>query len=1013
MNSETISGLYKRVINAQETHARFIDSTEKNISYYLFGKFVSLTDKLTYGQINLVEALNNYTSESYNPLNYLVDSFIDEISNSDFRTRVNPYPVRTKEPYQSYADQFEDYLEEVHITSERKKFLRAAIFSILSQGYFATYTNGKRYWFLTPYDFFPGDSKIANIEDQPFVVRKTNIRRSVLGKIPGLDYQGGPYSTMGDLDIVPILDVWSKPLDLNVCFTGTGQVLYKQKFPHPKDKYPFSVGLDLHILNSFYPKPMLSYMIPHLLKYQAGITNVEESSKSIANPILTYDADAGIDVNMLQRALKEGYKRIIVGKNREGKLNFIAPGQLPNYAITMPNIQVSEMMNHLGITEGFLGKQVGGVRESGAMGKLLRTAFRKLGASAAIVETCFTDLDNYLLDYMKEHQLKFKSKTNFKNLEEVFGGPVRYRAEEKFKGFSSEDATQSQNMALLKFRQKMIPQRQALTELGYNQPRKLMEEMRGETADTQKMIAELKSQENVPPKGLLDDVAERLKGRLRNAFSLMPIADNKVVVKCAEEDQKVVAFLLTDLTESVMVETIKKVPVPPQQESPEVVPPAPPAPPVAPQAPGQAPQQVQAPAPANAPKGEGQESIPRIVPPPVDDPRGRPVSAPGVEKPATPDQAVNSLLKKKAQVEETSTPFSESMMKNLIAKSISIKRPEKYFDLPGFYVVEPHARWIHSGKKLLLLKSKKLDAVKNKPHLLLGRDKVYGVITVREILDDFDVNATGKYHLVSPSQAKKWWGDSKLYLYMFEYHPFPEPIDYKRPEGVQTFVPKVNITDKTIGLPFTGDLKPMTLSPNKIPPAHRSEKEAFTIDKLNEMIPEASYDVASKTNGLLSYLWVADGNATMYSDTGSKRVETRLKPILDFAEKKFKHDVLLVGEFVMKGKDKKEMTGYLHASTEPTKEQLDSLRFACWDILYIKNQSVAAKSFLKRSQLLDLYCPYKAGLDYPVQRVKHEIAKDRAAVLPAIKRVSSNDGAVVRDINSAYWATHTTYDVSN
>ena len=1013
--------IFQSVLAAQVTHNKFLQATEKNLSFYFFGREVPLVKNLTFPQLDLVQTLQAYVPEVYNPLSYFLDAFIDEIANSQLQTNVRPYPVAGKEPYESFADNIEDYLQELHRRSDRAKSIRALIFEILVHGYFGFYSNGSQYWYCSAYNLIPGSELEPDPQRQPMWIRRTQVTKAYLRNHTGINLNRedvGSLDIAPDLDIINLYDTWVKDLDLNVCFTGSGQVLYYQKFPYPK-RYPFFIGTDGELVNNFYTKPVVSNLRILLPKLQDGLKNIEESSKSIANPILTYDADAGIDVNALQRALMEGYKRIIVGKNREGRIDFHAPGQLPAYALQFPDVVIGQMMRHLGITETFLGIPTKGVRERGALGRLIKTSFRKLGSVAAIVERALSDLDNYLIDYAQEHQWSLKNNGSFLNVEQIFNDRcISYISEVKFKGFSSEDTSDSQQMSLMKNRQKIIPQSQVLKELGYNQPRKIIEELHQEMTDNNKLAAILKQQAEQPPISILQEVSNRLKGRLLKRYYLTEIADDKILVRCSYRDTKMVAFLLSDLTGKVLIEPMTKLPEPtpaqreidvklPEEEFPMKVVPGSEEDPNKPISMTDKTESTPTSTPAVTPEGEPEA--------PTEGP-GRPVEqvkdVPDLPSGEDMKEALQSVTEKDGKPEKkTSNAFSEDKLKSLVQRSVTLKHPEKFIKLPAFYLTEPHAKWIDSGKKLLILKARKFENVINKPYLLAG-DKLYGVIIVREILEDFDVEATQKFHMVSPAEAKRWWKGHQLYLYLFEYHPFSEPINYEKPSDVQTFIKEVNVDEDNIGIPLKGDLKPVGLSPWKIPPVHKPEKrafqphEVFSIDRLKEIIPESTYDVSEKIDGLRCFTWIHDGKARMFSDEGNRFLDSRVKPLLDILPTIFKHDVLLDGEIIMDKVRRKDVTGYLHAKWTPKPEELKALRYVVWDILYVKNQSIASKPFHTRASVLNLYI--SKGCKGPICRVKHVTAK-RSGIGDAVKKLASPEGAVIRDVDAAYWATHSTF----
>ena len=963
--------IFDKATASLANHNKFLLSTAKNISYYFFGKDVPLAKHMTYPQIDLVSVLQGYVPEPYNPMAFFVSAFINELANSDFSLSVDPFPVGKREPYDSFADQLEDYLLSIHRKSKRQLFKKAIVFELLAHGYFGIYTNGYRYWFLSAFDLIPADQTISLPEDQPYWIRRTSASRKLLETIPG--FEKSKESTASDLDVIPLLDVWIKPLDINVLYTASGQFLWKQRFPYPK-RYPFFVGRVSDLMNNFYTKPLLSSLRSLLPKYQKAVTNIEEHAKSVANPILTYDADAGIDVNMLQRALMEGWKRIIIGKNREGDLNFKAPGHLPAYALQYPEFLSKAMQHHLGISDAFLGMPTKAIRERGAIGAFMGTSFRMLRTYARIIEDTFSDLNNYLIDFLIEHR-HFVFRDKFKNIEEYLNPGVRYVAEERIKGFWSEDTKESRTETITKRARRLIPREQALRELGYNKPRRLIEKLKEEELEDARIKAELQNQVSAKPKGTLQEIVGRLRGQLKNRYYIYPFDNDKFLIKCSKIDKDLVSFLLSDFADAVKIEpiVIYKKPTPEQSLS----------------------EKSQAePKPETEPTAE----VPQIE----------------ESQKTAAKQALSSFKKEPVPARERSSspPFSEDMIRKLIKRSTILKHPEKFFNLPGMYLVEPHASWIASGKKTALLKSRKFNVV-DKPYLLCGKDKVYGVIIIRYILEDFDVDKTEKFHLVSKAQQKNWWKNKNLYLYLFEFHPFKTPLEYDRPDGVQTFIKHVKFKDEEIGLPFTGDLKPVLIKPGTIPPVHKPEKKAFqphevfNVDRLQQILPEAVYDVSYKVDGIRTYAWIINGRAVIYSDTGHEISKFRVQPILEALPKVFKKTCLVDGELVMEGIRRKDIAGYIHGQWKPTPDELKSLRYKCWDMLYVNDKSLASKPFRVRSSILDLFIK-KGCKEKVICRVPHMVVP-RNQVPQALKKVTSKEGAVIRDIEASYWATHATY----
>ena len=156
--------LFARVLHAQEKHVTFLDATQRNLSYFLFGKNLDLVKKFTMPRVDILSVINSIAPQSDNPLQSIVSAFTDEIAVSEFRTTVKPYPVQGKEPYASYSDMLESYLIRVHELSKRRLYMRAITFELLCHGYFGTYFDGFRYWFLTAYDLIPGDPNIQEVQ---------------------------------------------------------------------------------------------------------------------------------------------------------------------------------------------------------------------------------------------------------------------------------------------------------------------------------------------------------------------------------------------------------------------------------------------------------------------------------------------------------------------------------------------------------------------------------------------------------------------------------------------------------------------------------------------------------------------------------------------------------------------------------------------------------------------------------------------------------------------------------
>ena len=773
--------LFKRVIHVQEKHITFLDSTQRNLAYYLFGKNVDLYKRLTIPRINVQNIMNAFAPQADNPVQSIVGAFIDELAVSEFRTTVRPYPVEGKEPYDSYADILEQQLVLTHKRSNRRTLLRAAAFELLAHGYFGVYFDGFRYYFLTAYDLIPGDPNIVEAQAQPFIIRKTQVNKATL-EAAGVDTSAEQsvylyeWSQNDDLEMFTLYDVYVKHSDQNIGFTQKGTVVYDQQLSYPK-RYPISIANTTEILSSFYTVPLMTLLTQKLIDYQKAAASIKESSSSIAKPILTYDSDAGIDVDALHRALKQGYKHIIVGKNKEGDIAFKAPGSLPQYAQELPEKIEEDILKSLGLNKTFMGLPNVGARERGALARLLKTSFRKLSTMSTLIEETFQDIDQYILDFMGSHTISCSKQIGI-NIEQIFQGPVRYMPEERFTAYSTEDSLERKSFILNKWKSKLIPTKVALEEMGEKAPSKVMLQMKDELKQNQEFMAELaKDAQTRISKSILDLTSDRLKGQLAYRFWVTPVADNKALVKVHVSEMDRVAFLLSDYSNRILIETyVEDIPVPLDQVDTTV----PETEPVIPMAPDQ--------------PGTPEQPSTSVVP-------GTPEQPVPSEKTKTPSNSAPTVQETKPKeplksVEVSdNNQFNPQELEEAIGRSQVIYDADKYKDLDGMYIVEPHARWVFTGKKLALIMGRDYSEYIGKPMLFAGKD-VYGVIILKKVISDFDFKATQKYHLVTDKERKKWWGDTPVFMYIFEFYPFKFTRKYKKTAGQTTFFGKVELQEE-------------------------------------------------------------------------------------------------------------------------------------------------------------------------------------------------------------------------
>ena len=124
-------------------------------------------------------------------------------------------------------------------------------------------------------------------------------------------------------------------------------------------------------------------------------------------------------------------------------------------------------------------------------------------------------------------------------------------------------------------------------------------------------------------------------------------------------------------------------------------------------------------------------------------------------------------------------------------RMLSIIEPtNEMLDGEALFFSEPAARDMWSGKQKAFIKTRYMPDLIDKPMLLAG-EKIYGIITVKQIAKDFDFETMKEYHMVSDEDRDKRWKDKQLYLYAFEMQPFETPLNYDVPNGANNIIRKV------------------------------------------------------------------------------------------------------------------------------------------------------------------------------------------------------------------------------
>lgn len=807
------NNLFKSALAAQNRHVKFLNATEDSLSNYYFGKKAAMhaNSSTLFPKIDIVNAITATKPDPYNPMQYLINAFIDEIVESEWMLSVES-SINGNE---RICDLWEDKINKIHKRSKRKTLLKKLLLEMFFHGYYGMYFDGEKWYPLTAYDIIPGDASIPSFQDQPFNVRLTKVTKGYIVK--NIKYNkedcDSILGAIEDHNSVIVYDIWNKSLNQNIAYLENGKVLYKQEFP-VEGKYPFFGAIDSEMANSFYSIPVTLILAELMKDFQKSVKNISKNSQRIGQPMLVADADSGIDLDRVVSQMKEGNKQVVIEKNREGDIGFRAPASMPQYAINMPEVLMGQMMRHLGINDAFLGNPMAGVRERGALTNLIRASFRKLESKVMLVEEAFTDMDNYILDYFDAHKDKFKEGFGLKTPEEYFVDG-KLEASDMLTQFRNKDTTEEKNLTMNKYRGGLISQKTALKELGHMQPDKIIKEQKDEALIRELTKVEIQKKVNsAMVKNPLQVAYEKLKGRLTYKFLLVPIHDDKIIVKVHSSDQKEAARLLVGYEDKIYIKVIKeKIERPADQTTMDIQPPQPPETEggisSAPQPPegGVPPVEGGAQAPEIAPESQSNEELLSQLSQASAEPKTEEsLSGESMQeflsqlKGSSVKESEEPLVEEEVEIEEGSggkkgaveterdiRPDIDELVEAAQLETTTIDATPELMNLNALYFSEPIAKNIASGKQSVFLKPKRMDELLEEEYLLAGK-KVYGVLTVRTIVDDFDFEKAYTHHQMTDASRQKNWGDAPLFLYIFTLKLFKKPIDYTPEPGAKNII---------------------------------------------------------------------------------------------------------------------------------------------------------------------------------------------------------------------------------
>ncbi len=166
--------------------------------------------------------------------------------------------------------------------------------------------------------------------------------------------------------------------------------------------------------------------------------------------------------------------------------------------------------------------------------------------------------------------------------------------------------------------------------------------------------------------------------------------------------------------------------------------------------------------------------------------------------------------------------------------------------LEGLYLKAPHAFWIWTGTKKLIVKpelfKEKLDKqfyiIENKD----GKDITYGIIKLKKVerIDLAQLSQLKDLHKISDEKRDEWWGrESKLYSYSFDIiEKFKEPVEVSMSKTGETFVSDVTLqtgptgSSDVAGTPLSGHgLQPIAYDGKKKKNKKLKEEELEEVEK--------------------------------------------------------------------------------------------------------------------------------------------------------------------------------------
>ena len=125
--------------------------------------------------------------------------------------------------------------------------------------------------------------------------------------------------------------------------------------------------------------------------------------------------------------------------------------------------------------------------------------------------------------------------------------------------------------------------------------------------------------------------------------------------------------------------------------------------------------------------------------------------------------------------------------------------PVDSLDIPGIYLVSPHAELIAAGKKSMIVKSRDFSDQCDKELILCSSGLCFGTLKMKlpRKVTRHELDELYPTHRITPQEIKDWWPDiHEFYLYdLYDVSVWDLPRHAEIPHGVQTFIKKVKFID--------------------------------------------------------------------------------------------------------------------------------------------------------------------------------------------------------------------------